>query len=137
MIISCFCCFYNRSVKSCSIRVHQVHLVLLLIPHQVWEELLYNKQHLRTQKHLVLVLIQRQGEDKAASDIFWSIVGLASMVTIRSVPETSGDKSLGDAEDSGNAYSCIMMGEDAGGLLCSLTDMKKCIYLIADKSASI
>ena len=47
------------------------------------------------------------------------------MVTIGSVPETSGDKSLGDAEDSDDAYSCIMMEEEAGGLLCSLTGMLK------------
>ncbi len=46
------------------------------------------------------------------------------MVTIGSVPETSGDKSLGDAEDSDDKYSCIMM-EEAGGLLCSLTGMLK------------
>ena len=47
------------------------------------------------------------------------------MGTIGSVPETSGDKFLGDAEDSDDAYSCIMMEEEAGGLLCSLTGMLK------------
>ena len=52
--------------------------------------------------------------------MFWSVVGLASTVTIGSAPETKGDKSLGDAEDSEDVYSCIMMGEEAGGLLCSL-----------------
>ena len=57
------------------------------------------------------------------------MVELTGMVTIRSVPETSGDKSLGDAEDSDDAYSCIMIGEEAGGLLCSLTGMFK-IHLL-------
>ena len=47
------------------------------------------------------------------------------MVTIGSVPETSGHKSLGDAEDSDDAYSCIMMREEADGHLCSLTGMLK------------
>ena len=32
---------------------------------------------------------------------------------------------LCDAEDSEDAYSCIMMGKEAGVLLCSLTDMVK------------
>ena len=41
------------------------------------------------------------GEDRAASDI------------------------LGDAEDSEDAYSCIMIGKEAGVLLCSLTSMVK------------
>jgi len=31
--------------------------------------------------------------------------------------ETNRDKSLGDAEDSEDAYSCIMMREEIGGLL--------------------
>ena len=45
------------------------------------------------------------------------------MVTIRSVPETSGDKSLSDAEDSEDAYPGIMMREEAEHLPCSLTGM--------------
>ena len=36
------------------------------------------------------------------------------MVTIGSVPETSGYKSLGDAEDSEDAYPGIIMGKEAG-----------------------
>ena len=51
------------------------------------------------------------------------------------IPETNGDKSLGDAEDSEDAYSCIMMGEEAGGLLCSLTGMLK-IHL-SDSSTKV
>ena len=47
------------------------------------------------------------------------------MVTIGPAPETNGDKSLGDAEDSKDAHSCIMMGEEARGLLCSLAGMFK------------
>ena len=47
------------------------------------------------------------------------------MVTIGSVLATSGDKSLGNAEDSDDEYPGIMMGEEAGNLLCSLTGMFK------------
>ena len=47
------------------------------------------------------------------------------MVTIGAVPETNRDKSLGDADESDDAYSCIMMGKKAGVLLCSLTGMMK------------
>ena len=53
------------------------------------------------------------------------MVGLAGMVTIESVPETSGDKFLRDAHDSDDAYSSVMIGKEAGGLLCSLTGMFK------------
>ena len=52
--------------------------------------------------------------------MFWSVVGLASTVTIVLSPETKGDNSLSDTEDSEDVYSCIMMGEEAGGLLCFL-----------------
>ncbi len=37
------------------------------------------------------------------------MVEVTGIVTIGSVLETSGDKSLGDAEDSDDAYSCLMM----------------------------
>ena len=47
------------------------------------------------------------------------------MSTIGSVPETARDESLNDTDESDDTYSCIMMGEDAGGLLCSLTGMLK------------
>ena len=47
----------------------------------------------------------------------WSVVGLAGTVTIGAVPETSGDKPLGDADESDEAYSGIMMGKEAGVLL--------------------
>ena len=57
--------------------------------------------------------------------IYLVLVGLAGMVTIGSVPETIGDKSLGDAEDSEDAYPGIMMGEEARNLLFSLTDICK------------
>ena len=53
------------------------------------------------------------------------IVGLAGTVTIGPGPETNREKSLGDSEDSEDAYSCIMMGEEAGYLLCSLAGMLK------------
>ena len=43
--------------------------------------------------------------------MLWSVVGLAGTVTTGLAPETNGDKSLGDAEDSEDAYSGIMMGE--------------------------
>ena len=54
--------------------------------------------------------------------MFWSVVGLAGMVTIGPAPETIGDKSLGDAEDSEDAYLCLTM---AGDLMCSLAGMLK------------
>ena len=47
------------------------------------------------------------------------------MVTIGSVLATSGDKSLGNAEDSDDEYPGIMMREEAGNLVCSLTGMFK------------
>ena len=61
---------------------------------QVWLDILAAPDFTRDQ-----VLAQNYLEDdRAASDI------------------------LGNAEDSDDAYSCIMMGEEAGGLLCSLTE---------------
>ena len=47
------------------------------------------------------------------------------MVTIGAVPETRREKSLGDADESNEAYSCMMMGKEAGVLLCSLTCILK------------
>jgi len=46
----------------------------------------------------VVLFIEPAGEYKASSDTSWSVVGLAGMVTIGAVPETSEDKSLGDTE---------------------------------------
>ncbi len=57
--------------------------------------------------------------------MFWSVVGLADGITIRPAPETNEDKFLSDAEDSEDAYSCIMKGEEAGGLHWSLAGMLK------------
>ena len=56
-------------------------------------------------------------EYRASSDTSWSVVGLAGTVTIGAVPETSGDKSLGDADESIGSHSSIMMGKEAGVLL--------------------
>ena len=42
--------------------------------------------------------------------MFWFIVGLASTVTIGTAMETNREETLGDAEDSEDAYSGIMMG---------------------------
>ena len=75
-------------------------------------------------------------ENGAASDISWFVVILAGMVTIGSVPETSGDKSLGDAEDSEDAYPFIMLGEEAGSPLCSLTGMFK-IHLLYESGIKV
>ena len=47
------------------------------------------------------------------------------MVTMGAVPETRGDKSLGDADESDDRYSMHNDGEGAGVLLCSLTRMLK------------
>ena len=58
------------------------------------------------------------------------------MVPIRSVPETSGDKSLGDAEDSEDAYPFIMLGKEAGNFLCSLTGMFK-IHLLYESGIKV
>jgi len=44
--------------------------------------------------------IEPAREYRASSDTSWSVVGLAGTVTIGAVPETSGDKSLGDADES-------------------------------------
>ena len=74
---------------------------------------------------LVAPSIEPGREYRALSDTYWSVVGLASMVTIRAVPETSGDRSLGDADESDEAYSSIMMGKEAGVLLSSLGGMVK------------
>ena len=54
--------------------------------------------------------IEPAREYRASSDTSWSVVGLAGTVTIGAVPETSGDKSLGDADESIEAHSSIMMG---------------------------
>jgi len=58
------------------------------------------------------------------------------MVPIGSVPETSGDKSLVDAEDSEDAYPFIMLGEEAGSPLCSLTGMFK-IHLLYESGIKV
>ena len=44
------------------------------------------------------------------------VVGPAGTVTIGPIPETNRDKSFDDAEDSEDAYSCIVMWEEAVGL---------------------
>ena len=46
----------------------------------------------------VALSIEPAREYRASSDTSWSVVGLAGTVTIGAVPETSGDKSLGDAD---------------------------------------
>ena len=48
----------------------------------------------------VALSIEPAREYRASSDTSWSVVGLAGTVTIGAVPETSGDKSLGDADES-------------------------------------
>ena len=47
------------------------------------------------------------------------------MVTTGAGPESSGVKSLGDADESDEAYSGIIMEKEAGVLLCSQTCMLK------------
>ena len=47
------------------------------------------------------------------------------MVTTGAGPESSGDKSLGDADESDEAYSGIIIEKETGVLLCSLTGMLK------------
>ena len=76
-------------------------------------------------KSLVALFIDPAGEYRASSDMSWSVVGLVGMVTIGAAPETRREKSLGDADESDEAYSCMMMGKEAGVILCSLTSMLK------------
>ena len=84
-------------------------------------------------KSLVALFIDPAGEYRASSDMSWSVVGLVGMVTIGAAPETRREKSLGDADESDEAYSCRMMGKKAGNLLCSLT----CILTIHLSISSI
>ena len=60
-----------------------------------------------------------------SSDTSWSVVELANTVTIGVVRENSGDRSLGDADESDEAYSGIMMWKEAGVLLNSIVGMIK------------
>ena len=49
----------------------------------------------------------------------------AAQPTPGPIRETNRYKSLSDAVDPEDAYSCTMMGEEAGCLLCSLAGMIK------------
>ena len=69
--------------------------------------------------------IEPAQEYRASSDTFWSVLELAGTVTIGVVPETSGNRSLGDADKSDEAFSGIVIGKEAGVFLCSLVGMIK------------
>ena len=58
--------------------------------------------------------IEPAQEYRVSSDTSWSVLKLAGTVTIGVVSETtSGDRSLGDADKSDEAFSGIVIGKEA------------------------